>query len=914
MSTTSIIDLRPLAAELHLDPKSVLAVVDLLDNGNTVPFITRYRKDQTGGLNEDVIRAVQSRVEKLRLLAQRKQTILKSIESQQKLTPELAEAIDKADSFRRLEDLYLPFKPKKQTLATIARERGLELLADEIQAAADACANLDERAKDFANSDRQVPTAADALLGAGHIVAERFSERTDVRERLRAIVERTGRLVSTKIAPAEPVPAATPATAPPPTAENGQPAPEPAPQPRQKGRNRNKKQRNPDAFRDFFNYTEAVGKVPPHRVLALNRAERARAVRVKIEADAAEMQKIVDELLVPPGHPHADFLRGCAQDALARLILPSLEREIRRDLTDHAEAQAVAVFARNLRNLLLQPPVRERRVLAIDPGYKSGCKVVALDQIGNPLAHDVVHVVSKGDEKRAAAKAKLVELANQHNCSVVAIGNGSGCRDAEALVAEIIAENATAQPLAYVIVNEAGASVYSASPVGREEFPQFDATVRGAISIGRRLLDPLSELVKIEPANIGVGMYQHDVKAKHLQASLDAVVQSCVNYVGVDANTASVSLLRYVSGLNQLTARRFVEYRQQHGPFKSRSEFLQVPNLGDATYVQAAGFLRLSGSENPFDATWIHPESYEVAEKVLARAGLTREELVDRQQAERLAAAVAQVDAPALAAELSTGAHLVRDILAQFTRPGRDPREDLPPPLFKHGILKLEDLQPGMELTGSVLNVVDFGAFVDIGLKDSGLVHISHLSTKFIDDPHKVVAVGDIVRVWVLSVDKERRRVSLSMVAPGTPREIERKGRPDHRRQGPKRPPPADGQPTEAPAGTQGGQAGGDRRPRRDRPRRRKPAHAGAGAHGGQGGPPAQGEGARAGAAQPAVAQSRPAYTSAPKRKADLPPPKLTKAMKAGKEPLRTFGQLQQFFKLKSQDGEKQKTEAEKTP
>ncbi|MBI1903804.1 MAG: RNA-binding transcriptional accessory protein [Planctomycetia bacterium] len=907
MSTTSIIDLRPLAAELHLDPEAVLAVVDLLDNGNTVPFITRYRKDQTGGLNEDVIRAVQARVEKLRLLAQRKQTILKSIESQQQLTPELAESIEKADSFRRLEDLYLPFKPKKQTLATIARERGLELLADEIQAAAASCANLDERAKDFANPDRQVPTAADALLGAGHIVAERFSERTDVRERLRAIIERTGRLVSAKVAPAEPAPA--PAT---PVGENGQPAPAPAPtpEPPPKGRHRNKnKHRSPDAFRDFFNYSEAIGKVPPHRVLAINRAERARAVRVKIEADAAEMQKVVDELLIPPGHPHADFLRGCAQDALARLILPSLEREIRRELTDHAEAQAVTVFARNLRNLLLQPPVRERRVLAVDPGYKSGCKVVALDQIGNPLAHEVVHVVSRGDEKRAAAKARLVELVNQHNYSVVAIGNGSGCRDAEALVAEIIAENATAQPLAYVIVNEAGASVYSASPVGREEFPQFDATVRGAISIGRRLLDPLSELVKIEPANIGVGMYQHDVKAKHLQASLDAVVQSCVNYVGVDANTASVSLLRYVSGLNQLTARRLVEYRQQHGPFKTRSEFLSVPNLGDATYVQAAGFLRISGGENPFDGTWIHPESYEVAEKVLSRTGLSRQELVDKQHAERLAAAVGQIDAPALAAELGTGTHLLRDILAQFTRPGRDPREDLPPPLFKRGILKLEDLQPGMELTGSVLNVVDFGAFVDIGLKDSGLVHISHLSTKFVDDPHKVVAVGDIVRVWVLSVDKERRRVSLSMVAPGTPRDIERKGRPDYpRRQPPKRPLSADGQPTDGQPADGAGQEGGQRPPRRDRPRRRKPARAGTGGYAGQGAPQAQGAGATTGVAQPAAAQSRAAYANPPKRKSDLPPPKLTKAMKAGKEPLRTFGQLQQFFKLKTNDDEQEKT------
>ncbi|HXT59089.1 MAG TPA: Tex-like N-terminal domain-containing protein, partial [Pirellulales bacterium] len=921
MASTVAIDLGQVCQSLGLAGPRVQSVIDLLDAGNTVPFITRYRKDQTGGLDEEQIRQIQARVVKLRLLAERKQTILRSIESQGKLTPELAAAIEAADTAKRLEDLYLPFKPKKQTLGAAARERGLEPLALEILRADPACADLDARARDYVNTDRKVATAADALLGAGHILAEMFSERADLRGRLRGILEQSGKLTSTAVEPEsdatveEPAPAAPrseqPATPEPiaaeePTVPSDAAAPrpseslasmelsselaaqveplsqaeaaplampvseaeapaeaiphsseaavaaeaqataadstlvevapvemallqtavahrssagdeglvEPAPaaaQPaivhdvspdlqfgkrlkqkkKKKGAPKDKKAEH-KAFRDYFKYSEALSKIPPHRVLAINRGERAKALRVKVEADVEAMFRVVDELLVPEGHPHADFLRGCARDALARLVLPSLEREFRRELTDRAESQAVQVFARNLRNLLLQSPVRDRRVLAIDPAFKSGCKLVALDEFGQLLDHGLVHIIGK-EERRAEASKKLVEMIRQHQLSVVAIGNGTACRETERWISDLIAGELAEHNVAYVIVNEAGASVYSASRLGREEFPQYDATLRGAISIGRRLQDPLSELVKIDAASIGVGMYQHDVKAKHLRESLDAVVASCVNYVGVDLNTASPALLKYVSGLNQLTAQRVFDYRTVHGPFKSREELKSVQGFGEAAFIQAAGFLKIALGANPLDATWIHPESYDLARQTLAKLEATPEDLADGQRAAQVAERVTKLNLEELARQLQAGALTLADIVAQLARPGRDPRENLPQPIFKHGILKLDDLAPGLELMGTVLNVVDFGAFVDIGLKDSGLVHVSQLANKFVQDPHDVVSVGDIVRVWVREVEKDRRRVSLTMIKPGTRRQNEPRtapsggGRPQHEGQ-PSRP------------------------------------------------------------------------------------------------------------------------------
>jgi uncharacterized protein len=571
---------------------------------------------------------------------------------------------------------------------------------------------------------------------------------------------------------------------------------------------------------------------------------------------------------VPAGHPHADVLKACARDALGRLILPSLEREIRREMTDVCESHAVHVFARNLRNLLLQSPVPGRRVLALDPGFKSGCKAAVIDECGTPQDHAVLHVVGKQD-KRTAAAAKIVELVRNHACTVIAIGNGAAARETENLVADLVAGDLKDLDVGYVIVNEAGASVYSTSPFGREELPGHEASIRGAISIGRRLQDPLSELVKIEPANIGVGLYQHDVKARHLHASLDNVVESCVNYVGVDVNTASPALLRRVSGFNQTTAKNFHEWRTKNGAFTSRQQFLEVPGFGEAAYVQAVGFLKIPGGTNPFDSTWIHPESYPVAEKVLERLGGSVADLATRQQAETLAEKAIAVDLESLARELGVGRLLLADILEQLTRPGRDPREDLPKPFFKKGVLKLEDLAVGMELMGSVLNVVDFGAFVDIGLHDSGLVHLSQLSSQYVRDPHDFVSVGQIVQVWVLELDKARRRVSLTMI-PSVERERQQRLEEARREQKERKARSAEQR-------SQGGEAAErqpSRPPRPQRPRGQRQDRS-----------PRQPE--------PRV------YVAKPK----APPSKISKEMREGKEPLRTFGDLMQFFEKKN-DGE----------
>jgi uncharacterized protein len=712
-----------------------------------------------------------------------------------------------------------------------------------------------------------------------------------------------------------------------------------------------KRQKLEAAFKDYFHFSESLSRIPPHRVLAINRGERARILRVKIELDLEAVLATAEKCLLAADHPFHSFLSACLRDALQRLILPSLERETRRELTEAAEQHAVDVFIRNLRKLLLQPPVHGHRVLAVDPGFRNGCKLIALDEFGNVLGHDILHVVGR-DERRQEARGKVAQMVRQYGLSVVAIGNGTGCRETEQLVADVITHELADTDVAYVVVNEAGASVYSTSPVGREELPDYDPVLRSAISIGRRLLDPLSELVKINPANIGVGLYQHDVKAKHLRESLDAVVESCVNYVGVDANTASPALLRYVSGLNQLTARRVYEFRREHGPFRVREDLKKVPGFGEATFVQAAGFLKIRDGDEPLDATWIHPESYDIAGRVLEKldadvdvlrtavaratapappsspAATTTDDTTadmvvesgpvlsaetnageavasiaaapatvvagDREAAEpaaatdgqadissaarasqaetfeealavearqqaraRLADKVANVSVHDLAVELGAGEMLLRDILVALTRFGRDPREDLPPPVFRRGIMKLEDLKPGMELTGSVLNVVDFGAFVDIGLTESGLVHISRLADRYIRDPHEVVGVGDTLKVWVLDVDRERRRVSLTAVPPGTERK-----RPEPKPKSSlnlKPPAPASSAPVKS-------------LPPPPRQRGRPPAKR-----------------ARVG-----KGRSWTANTS-------LPAKPLTKAMEEGKEPLRSFGDLLQFYEKKHQ-------------
>jgi uncharacterized protein len=840
MASATAIDYTRLTRELGIELQAIARTVALLDEGNTLPFITRYRRDETGGLDEEQIGRIRTSVSKLRQLEERKHTILRSIESQHALTDELRQQIERADSVKRLEDLYLPFRPKKQTLATKAREQGLGPLADEILAQNKACTDLDARAADFVNPDKGVPDAATAVLGAGHILAEQFSENAELRQRVRKIYRKSGKLVSTKVE-----------------------------------ENEKKNQQ----FHDYLDFREPLQRIPPHRVLAINRGERAKILRVKIDSDEAAAEQLAIELLVPAEHAHRDFLVGCVKDSLVRLILPGLEREARRELTDKAETHAVEVFACNLRKLLLQPPLPGKRVLAIDPGYKNGCKIAVLDEFGGLLAHDVLFVVGS-DEQKAESRAKLANLVREHHTSVIAIGNGTACRQTEQLVAEIISNELQDQDAHYVVVNEAGASVYSTSDIGREEFPECDAIQRSAISIGRRLQDPLSELVKIDPASIGVGLYQHDARAKHLRDTLDDVVQSCVSFVGVELNTASTPLLRYVAGMNQLTARRVYEHRRQHGPFRNRRQLTEVSGFGDATFVQAAGFLKIIGGDSPLDGTWIHPENYPVAERLLQKLGVDVAAAARPETAARIRELVAPLDRQVLAAELGVGRLTLDDMIEALCKPGRDPREDLPPPIFRKDVVKFDDLKVGMELRGTVLNVVDFGAFVDVGLSDSGLVHISQLSAGYVRDPHDVVAVGDQVRVWVATIDSERRRVALTMIPPGTER-----ARPEKSRR-PRRP-KAEPQPAAAAQATDGARAPArverasrpSRQPAKQRRDRREPQR-----------PPRSG-----------TYEKRAAKKLVP----------ITKAMEEGKEFMRSFGDLLQFHKKKNEQGQ---TSSESTP
>lgn len=716
-------DVKRVAAELHLRYDQVEHTVQLLDEGNTVPFITRYRKERTGNLHEEQIRAIQERVIALRHLSERAADILRLIEAQGKLTPALKAEIEQADSLKRLDDLYLPFRPKRRSRATMAKERGLEPLADAIWNQSISTTDLGPTAETYIKPDQELPDANKVLEGVADIIAERIGDDANLRELCRKVARDTGQLTSYGTKSAE--------------------------------------QTHPE-FRDYFEYTEPISKIPPHRILALNRGEEQKALRVSFSWEDDRASKVTNDHLHLERHPCREFMQNCANDALGRFIQPALDREFRRDLTEKAERHAISVFAQNLRNLLLQPPLHNQRVLAIDPGFRTGCKLAVMDEVGGVLLVDVMYIIS--DEKKADAKTKLATLIREHRCEVIVIGNGTACRETEELVAELIASECPA--VQYIVVNEAGASIYSTSSVAQQEFPQLDATARGTISIGRRLQDPLSELVKIEPQHIGVGMYQHDLNAKQLKEALDQVVESCVNYVGVDINRASSSLLSHVSGFNQLLARRVVEYREKQGSFTNRQQLLNVPGIGPATFTQAAGFLKLDGDE-PLDNTWIHPESYDIARKLLLRCTLTPEDVRPLADRSVLKERLSGVIAAKIADELGCGIPTLEDILEDLQRPGRDPRADLPPPVFRQGILSLSDIEVGMELQGTVLNVVDFGAFVDVGLKDSALVHISQLATHFVRSPHDIVSIGDVIKVWVLSVDRDRKRIGLTMIPPG---------------------------------------------------------------------------------------------------------------------------------------------------
>lgn len=860
MTNPTTIDLETIASRLDVSVDRARDTLALLDEGNTVAFITRYRKDQTGGLDEDQIQNVQREANQSRQLSDRKAVVLKLIDGQGKLTTSLRKRIESAKSVRRVEDLYAPFKSNKLSLAAIAHQRGLGPLAEEILAGG-GC-DVEARAAELVSPENNLEATADVLSGVKHIIAEVFSERTDVRAKLREFFARTGKLICTKSDSGD---ESTPA--PQDAGESEHAAVQDAnksndadksvvaakPKISVRQRKRNKLE---NSLRDYFDYSESIDKIRAHRILAINRGERAKILRVRIEGDLDGLTAVATDMLIEATHPNGEFLRECAKTFATRSIVPSLERELRREMTEAAETHAVSVFAKNLRKLFLQRPVHGRRVLAIDPGFKSGCKLAALDEFGGVLQEQTIYLI--GDEaKRDAARAKVVEFVNTHNLSVIAIGNGAACRDAEQIVAAAIEGELQGRPVEYVIVNEAGASVYSTSAIGREELPDFDATIRSAISIGRRLLDPLSELVKINPANIGVGMYQHDVKAKHLRESLDAVIESCVNFVGVDVNSASPSLLSYVSGLNQLTARRLYEYRLEHGPFRNREQIREVPGIGESTFVQAAGFLKITNGDNPLDATWIHPESYDVATKVLERLGSSIEELAsfvahdDTSVPAGLSGdRLSSLNLSELADELGVGELSLRDILDSLSRPGRDPREDLPAPAFRSGIMKIDDIEPGMELTGTVLNVVDFGAFVDIGISDTSLIHISRLADRYVRDPHEVVSIGDVLQVWVLEVDRERRRVALTAMPPNS--------RPDKREV---------------------------TNNQRARPTKRKVP--------------------KEKSATSKVGPRTPKYKQAARRPATIarqPAKPITQQMVQGKEPMRTFSDLFQYYEVKQQD------------
>jgi uncharacterized protein len=705
-----------ISQELGLESGQVARTVQLLDEDNTVPFIARYRKEVTGGLDEEQIRAIQVRLKYLRNLEERKETVLKSIAEQDKLTPELEAKIRAALVLQEVEDLYLPYKPKRRTRATVAKERGLEPLAQLILAQEVTGETLEQSAQKYLSEE--VPTVEDAYAGARDIVAEVVSEDADLRKSVRERTFEKGLLIS-RLADASLDP---------------------------EGK-----------YQMYYEYAEPLKAIPPHRLLAINRGEKEGVLKVNVKAPE---DRIVAEVegcyLKNERSVFAAQAREAAADGYQRLIAPSIERELRGTSTDEADNHAIQVFATNLRNLLLQPPLRGKCVMGIDPGYRTGCKVALVDETGKFLGGTTIYPHAP-QRQWDEARELLVNLVNKGNVGVIAIGNGTASRETEALAAEVIAE---AGQGAYVIVNEAGASVYSASPLAREELPDMDVSMRGAVSIARRLQDPLAELVKIEPRSVGVGLYQYDVDQKKLAEALDAVVESAVNHVGVDLNTASPALLGYVSGINKRVAKAIVRQRDEHGPFKSREELKDVRGIGEKTFEQSAGFLKISDGENPLDNTFIHPESYPVVENLFALMGVQGDEpdLAQRGKAFRT-----ENDLVELAEVLEVGLPTLRDIFDSLIKPGRDPRDELPKPILRSDVLKIEDLREGMILKGSVRNVVDFGAFVDIGVKRDGLVHVSQMADRYVKNPLEVVSVGDVVEVKVISVDIERGRIGLSM-------------------------------------------------------------------------------------------------------------------------------------------------------
>ena len=712
--------IEQLAQELEKSPVHVGNVVKLLDEGNTIPFIARYRKELHGAMDDTSLRTLEERLQYLRGLQERRETVKASIESQGKLTEELAAAIDGAKTLAEVEDLYRPYKQKRRTRASQARERGLEPLAEVLFAQGPDCPDPLEEAVKYVDPEKGVETAQDALAGAGDIIAENLSDDAALRKGLRELVMKNGRLCSHAAVEEDTV------------------------------------------YRLYYDFSQPLSRLQGHQVLAINRGEKEEKLKVSVEADRDLALRTLRRAVVVPGSRAMDFVKSAVEDAYDRLIFPSLEREARAALTEAASEGAIGQFALNLRPLLMQPPVKGKVTMGLDPGYRMGCKVAVVDGTGKVLDTAVVYP-TYGERQKKEAIAALSKLIRKHGVEHIAIGNGTASRETEQMAVELIRqENAAEGHVSYMIVSEAGASVYSASPLAAEEFPEYDVNLRSAVSIARRLQDPLAELVKVDPKAIGVGQYQHDMPPKRLDEALNGVVEDCVNAVGVDVNTASAALLQRVAGLTAATARNVVAYREENGAFTSRKQLLKVPKLGPKAFQQCAGFLRVPESPQVLDNTAVHPESYGAAEQLLSLTGHSLENVRSRNLGD-LPAQVRSCGEADIAERIGVGVPTLRDVVDELMRPGRDIRDSLPQPILRTDVLEMKDLKPGMALTGTVRNVIDFGVFVDIGVHQDGLVHISQVADRFIRHPSEVVSVGDVVKVTVLEVDEKKKRISLSM-------------------------------------------------------------------------------------------------------------------------------------------------------
>ena len=712
--------IQTLAQELGKKPQYVENVIRLLDEGNTIPFIARYRKELHGAMDDTSLRALEERLQYLRGLNERRETVKRAIDEQGKLTEELTAAIDGAKTLAEVEDLYRPYKQKRRTRATMAKERGLEPLALLLLAQERDCPRPEVAARGFIDPEKGIETVEDALQGASDIIAERISDSADIRKALRRLLEEQGTLRSLAAAEEDSV------------------------------------------YRLYYDFEQPIGRLQGHQVLAVNRGEKEGFLKASIVLDRERVLPLLRRAVVKPGSAAMDFIKSAAEDAYDRLLFPSLEREMRALLTERANEGAIGQFALNLKPLLMQPPVKGKVTMGLDPGYRMGCKVAVVDGTGKVLDTAVVYPTYGERQKKEAIDA-LARLVQKHGVEHIAIGNGTASRETEQMAIELIRQvNEAGAHVSYMIVSEAGASVYSASKLAAEEFPQYDVNLRSAVSIARRLQDPLAELVKIDPKAIGVGQYQHDMPQKQLDEALSGVVEDCVNAVGVDINTASPSLLQRVAGLNGTTAKNVVVYREENGAFTSRAQIKKVPKLGPKAFQQCAGFLRVPESKSVLDNTAVHPESYEAAKALLALSGHTLADVKEGKLSD-LPARIKTYGEEKAAAEIGVGLPTLRDIMSELLKPGRDVRDELPKPILRTDVLEMKDLKPGMVLTGTVRNVIDFGVFVDIGVHQDGLVHISQVSNKFIRHPSEVVSVGDIVKVTVLDVDEKKKRISLSM-------------------------------------------------------------------------------------------------------------------------------------------------------